>query len=68
VLSGKRALTLEMIRKLHGLFGIPLESLIGPTAVPKKRKSASVGRRGRAARPRGMPGVAKAAGRRGKGA
>lgn len=29
VLSGKRNLTLGMIRKLHKQFGIPLESLIG---------------------------------------
>ena len=28
VLSGKRSLTLEMIRKLHSQFKIPLESLI----------------------------------------
>jgi HTH-type transcriptional regulator/antitoxin HigA len=32
VLSGKRKLTLEMIRKLHERFAIPLESLTGPTA------------------------------------
>ena len=45
VLSGKRALTLEMIRKLHALFDIPLESLVGvpeprakPT-LPKKKKA-----------------------------
>ena len=29
VLRGKRALTLDMIRKLHDMFDIPLESLIG---------------------------------------
>lgn len=29
ILSGKRTLTLPMIRKLHSQFGIPLESLIG---------------------------------------
>ncbi|MGL4859799.1 MAG: helix-turn-helix domain-containing protein [Enterobacteriaceae bacterium] len=29
VLSGKRKLTLNMIRNLHKLFNIPLESLIG---------------------------------------
>jgi HTH-type transcriptional regulator / antitoxin HigA len=32
VLTGKRALTLAMIRKLHAGLGIPLESLIGPAA------------------------------------
>jgi HTH-type transcriptional regulator/antitoxin HigA len=36
VLTGKRALTLAMIRKLHAGLGIPLESLIGPTA-PRRR-------------------------------
>jgi len=39
VLSGKRSLTLDMIRKLHALFDIPLESLIAPPArrAPAKR-------------------------------
>jgi HTH-type transcriptional regulator/antitoxin HigA len=32
VLSGKRALTLEMVRKLHAAFAIPLESLIAAPA------------------------------------
>jgi HTH-type transcriptional regulator/antitoxin HigA len=36
VLTGKRALTLTMIRKLHAGLGIPLESLIGPAA-PRRR-------------------------------
>jgi HTH-type transcriptional regulator/antitoxin HigA len=36
VLTGKRALTLAMIRKLRAGLGIPLESLIGP-AVPRRR-------------------------------
>ena len=36
VLTGKRALTLAMIRKLHAGLGIPLESLIGP-AVSRRR-------------------------------
>ena len=31
VLSRKRPLTLEMIRRLHQELGIPAESLIGPT-------------------------------------
>jgi len=31
VLSGKRSLTLEMIRKLHERLEIPLESLVGRT-------------------------------------
>ena len=31
VLNRKRPLTMEMIRRLHGKFGIPAESLIQPT-------------------------------------
>jgi HTH-type transcriptional regulator/antitoxin HigA len=42
VLSGKRKLTLDMIRKLHARFGIPLESLV---AEPHRRKPARSGRR-----------------------
>jgi HTH-type transcriptional regulator/antitoxin HigA len=38
VLSGRRSLTLNMIRKLHDLFDIPLESLIAGQP-PKKKKS-----------------------------
>ncbi|HTQ45386.1 MAG TPA: transcriptional regulator [Polyangiaceae bacterium] len=38
VLSGKRKLTLDMIRKLHERFGIPLESLIGPTEAPRRKR------------------------------
>lgn len=34
VFSGKRALTVEMIRRLHERYGIPLESLIAPTRRP----------------------------------
>lgn len=37
VLNGKRPLTLEMIRKLHEDFGIPLESLIGKTGASGKK-------------------------------
>ena len=38
ILAGKRSLTLEMIRRLHALLGIPLESLIQPNAKrPKDR-------------------------------
>jgi HTH-type transcriptional regulator/antitoxin HigA len=40
VLNRKRPLTLEMIRRLHSLWGIPAESLIQPTTRkrrPKKR-------------------------------
>ncbi len=47
VFSGKRALTLDMIRKLHALFAIPLESLIGqapPPKRPKRKRSRSKGR------------------------
>ena len=41
VLTGKRALTLAMIRKLHTGLGIPLESLIGPAAPrPRTRRVA----------------------------
>ena len=39
VLSGKRRLTLEMIRALHSQLGIPAESLIGDT---KRHKTDSV--------------------------
>ncbi len=31
ILSGKRQLTVEMIRQLHRRFGIPLVSLMGPS-------------------------------------
>ncbi len=49
VLGGKRALTLDMIRKLHARFGIPLESLIAPAVrSPDKRKKASKKRSGKA--------------------
>jgi len=41
VLNGKRALTLEMIRKLHDKFAIPLESLIAPAASAKKKRAHS---------------------------
>ena len=29
ILNKRRALTMDMVRKLHGVWGIPLESLIG---------------------------------------
>jgi HTH-type transcriptional regulator/antitoxin HigA len=35
ILSGKRSLTLEMVRKLHFGLGIPLDSLV----VPEKRRA-----------------------------
>jgi HTH-type transcriptional regulator / antitoxin HigA len=35
ILTGKRSLTLDMIRKLHDRFAIPLESLVAPM---KKRR------------------------------
>jgi HTH-type transcriptional regulator / antitoxin HigA len=44
ILSGKRALTLDMIRKLHALYAIPLESLIGPAPPPKKKRATRKGR------------------------
>jgi HTH-type transcriptional regulator/antitoxin HigA len=48
VLGGKRALTLEMIRKLHTLFDIPLESLVAPAPPRRRRKvSTNEGRRPR---------------------
>jgi HTH-type transcriptional regulator/antitoxin HigA len=53
VLGHKRALTLEMIRKLHSLFDIPLESLIGPALRPpakKKRRAPNDGARNRVTR------------------
>lgn len=59
VLSGKRALTLDMIRKLHALFGIPLESLIGAPVESKKRKGTPTGRRGPIPRGRGVAGARK---------
>ena len=59
VLSGKRALTLDMIRKLHAVFGIPLESLIGAPMVSTKRKGTPTGRRGPVPRGRGVAGVRK---------
>jgi HTH-type transcriptional regulator/antitoxin HigA len=36
VMRGKRALSLEMIRRLHERFGIPAEVLIGPTRVKRR--------------------------------
>ncbi len=59
VLGGKRALTLDMIRKLHTLFGIPLESLIGAFIVSKRRKSTPTGRHGPVPRDRGVAGARK---------
>jgi HTH-type transcriptional regulator/antitoxin HigA len=48
VLSGKRALTLDMIRKLHDLFDIPFDSLIA-TATPSKKARVRARPRRRAA-------------------
>ncbi|HVH45449.1 MAG TPA: transcriptional regulator [Labilithrix sp.] len=45
ILGGKRALTLDMIRKLHYGFAIPLESLIAPTVLPKRKKRSRSRRR-----------------------
>jgi HTH-type transcriptional regulator/antitoxin HigA len=47
VLSGKRALTLDMIRKLHALFDISLEALIAPTKPTPARKSKKSGHKRR---------------------
>lgn len=52
VLNGKRALTLEMIRKLHTMFDVPLESLIG-RAEPPARKSAAQSKKTKKAKARG---------------
>lgn len=41
VLSRKRPLTLEMIRRLHTLWGIPAESLIQPTTQKRQSKHIS---------------------------
>jgi HTH-type transcriptional regulator/antitoxin HigA len=38
ILTRKRALTLDMIRKLHALFDIPLEALIGDSSRIKKKR------------------------------
>jgi HTH-type transcriptional regulator/antitoxin HigA len=37
VMHRKRALSLEMIRRLHGRFGIPAEVLIRPTRAGRRR-------------------------------
>mgnify|MGYP001029453420 CR=1 FL=1 len=36
ILSGRRSLTLSMIRRLHGSLGIPAEVLIGDPAPPSR--------------------------------
>ena len=41
ILNRKRPLTLDMIRRLHSLWGIPAESLIRPTT-PKRRVKRAV--------------------------
>ncbi len=41
ILNRKRPLTLDMIRRLHSLWGIPAESLIQPTT-PKQRAKGTV--------------------------
>ncbi|MBI3246446.1 MAG: helix-turn-helix domain-containing protein [Deltaproteobacteria bacterium] len=38
ILNRKRPLTLEMIRRLHALWGIPAESLIQPTTRKRRAK------------------------------
>lgn len=52
ILTRKRALTLDMIRKLHALFDIPLEALIGaaPRGVKKKRRHHSAAKRSSSSR------------------
>ncbi len=56
VLGGKRALTLDMIRKLHARFAIPLESLIAPPVRrPAKKKKSAIKRRHEKARQSASP-------------
>jgi HTH-type transcriptional regulator/antitoxin HigA len=40
VMNGKRALSLEMIRRLHERFGIPAEVLIRPIRAKRRRRAA----------------------------
>jgi HTH-type transcriptional regulator / antitoxin HigA len=40
VMKGKRALSLEMIRRLHQCFGIPAEVLIRPSRIAGRRHAA----------------------------
>jgi len=40
VMNGKRALSLEMIRRLHERFGIPAEILIRPVRAKRRRRAA----------------------------
>ena len=40
VMNGKRALSLEMIRRLHERFGIPAEVLIRPVRAKRRRRAA----------------------------
>ena len=40
VMQGKRALSLEMIRRLHERFGIPAEVLIRPVGAKRNRSAA----------------------------
>ena len=44
ILTGKRSLTLDMIRKLHDRFAIPLESLVAPTKKRRRGKRRSAER------------------------
>ncbi|HEY9157480.1 transcriptional regulator [Candidatus Binatus sp.] len=43
VMKRKRALSLEMIRRLHERFGIPAEVLIRPIRAGRRRRAASAG-------------------------
>ncbi len=63
VLAGKRPLTLEMIRKLHAMFDIPLDVLVQPPPKAKIRRSSSAAKRVASSRPRAkgsVPGHRKA--------
>ena len=50
VLQGKRSLSLDMIRELHGKFGIPASVLIQPARKPKKNARRVASQRLRSAR------------------
>ena len=50
VLQGKRSLSLDMIRELHGKLGIPASVLIQPARKPKKAARRVASRRLRSAR------------------
>jgi len=64
ILSGKRALTLEMIRKLHLKLDIPLESLIQPAKRRARAKAAAKTTQERSVAPKAGKKAPKANGKR----